>query len=161
MIFAIFLFGCVVTLLCLWFFGVLPVASLYGPRVLPRKDPGRLVWWLLKRVTKRYVVGQDRRMFWAAMAAIVVVYGAIVCWVMWPRTIYATGFSERGFAKIRPGMNASEARQLAGEPIYIQSTYWQYSRPGGSVLPEFRWNVRALIVSNDVVIEVWRNRAVL
>jgi outer membrane protein assembly factor BamE (lipoprotein component of BamABCDE complex) len=44
-------------------------------------------------------------------------------------SIYAPGFTQRAFDKVRPGMTQSEVRQLLGEPLGVRDRAWYYSDP--------------------------------
>jgi len=91
-----------------------------------------------------------------------VLIGLLIFWARLPRTWYPATYSERNFSRIQIGTSAEEVRRLIGEPSYIpDGHYWQYSRPGGSILPMYRWKARSLVISNGVVVRIIKDDAVL
>ena|SRR5688572_18982462 len=74
-------------------------------------------------------------------------------------TVYAPGYSERGFKRIRVGMGTNEVLRVAGRPLHNdyntpdQSWYWRYTEcdEGFSM-----YKMRMLRVTNGVVAEVFR-----
>jgi hypothetical protein len=96
------------------------------------------------------------------MVVILVFVLPLVYWVRMPRTWYPPGYSEKNFSKIKLGMSTNEVLTLIGSPSYCpDGAYWQYSHPGGSVLPTYHWNARSLIVSNGVVAEIIKGEGIL
>ena len=95
---------------------------------------------------------------------------AIGWWLVYPRTEYAPGFSQRKFRKINIGMSKEVLRALVGEPLskteriamnppqppldYTTARWelWKYSvdRKGGP--PDEGYRVRWVSLSNDVVV---------
>ena len=147
-------------------FTILLIPIMYGPRVLSGEIYPNLFPRLFKRVFRRYILRGDSRRLVTAVATTIVLYIlAVALFVMWPRTIYSAGFSKEQFAKIRPGMTGSEARKLIGEPLNVRvaangTRLFQYSQPGNTVVPTFRWNTRVLVLSNELVAEVRSKREV-
>ena len=87
---------------------------------------------------------------WRAVLAYCVVLAAMRVAFAWPRmhsagdfllymlymtedsTVYAKGFSEEGFWRVRPGMSGEEVEDLAGRPLWQRDagdggTCWVYS----------------------------------
>ena len=71
-------------------------------------------------------------------------------------TEYASGSSERAFAQATIGMRSSELVTKLGRPLEVSKETWWYSRDGKCWWGDFAWNGRAVVVSNDVVVEIVR-----
>ena len=93
------------------------------------------------------------------MVVILVVLLPLIFWVMMPRTAYAPGYSEKNFSKIKIGMSADRVVGLIGNPVPGPggSGNWNYSHPGRSPILCIHWNERGLLMSNGVVVQIFRS----
>ena len=71
----------------------------------------------------------------------------------------APGFSERSFAKVKVGMKSEEVTGLLGKPLKItrgtgDSWEWAYTKSKEPFGEFGTWNLRCLILSNNLVAEV-------
>jgi outer membrane protein assembly factor BamE (lipoprotein component of BamABCDE complex) len=77
-------------------------------------------------------------------------------------TVFATGYTDKNFSKIRAGTSTDEVRRLLGEPLFRftnnTGSYWYYSFDKKDKVPccDFAWLARTVIVSNSTVIGVER-----
>src|SRR4051794_32267354 len=95
-------------------------------------------------------------------AAGVFVLVVFIAFVRMPRTHYPPHYSEENFSLIKIGTSEEEVTRLIGSPEYVpDGYYWQYTRPGSSILPTYHWSARSLIISNGVVVEIIKGDAIL
>ena len=74
-------------------------------------------------------------------------------------THYAPAYSERKFSQIRVGMSAGDVSRILSPPLHVEGCargkeIWTYSASKNSRFFSGRWNHRALIFSNDLVVEI-------
>ena len=71
-------------------------------------------------------------------------------------TEYAPGYTDRGFARIQPGMAETEVIALVGNPLYANRVedvgeFWHYSTDGKCTFGDFAWLLRAVVFTNGIV----------
>ena len=79
----------------------------------------------------------------------------------WPTidTVYADGYSEKAFCKLRVGMSMSEVNQIMCPPLGSGRdrdgvVRVGYTRDGGAPFGDFAWFGRSLYVKNGKVIRI-------
>lgn len=102
----------------------------------------------------------------AILLGVLIGGGSLFHWVISSHSIStrdAPGFSEESFLKVRVGMPIEEVGKLLGKPLSISSTKtntqeWSYTAPKEPFPDWGTWDVRALIVSNNHVAEIIKER---